>query len=262
MTQLPIWQFQHCHWPRCAQINHGRSAQYGNRCQRTCSATPPVTCNTANGNNALRNATTGARNVALGHRAGQAITSGSDNIIIGGGNRGNAADNGVIRIGISANQKKTFVAGIRGVKTGLAAAIPVFFDANGQLGTIKSSRAAKENIQAMGDVSERLFVLRPVTFQYKEADEDGSKPVQFGLIAEEVAEVFPKHAVYDANGKPETVGYHLLATLLLNEFQAQAARVTALEAQSAELAQLKEEFAQMAKAIEQLNHSKMVASAQ
>ena len=33
--------------------------------------------------------------------------------------------------------------------------------------------------------------LRPVTFRYKKPFEDGSKPVQYGLIAEEVAEVYP-----------------------------------------------------------------------
>ena len=60
----------------------------------------------------------------------------------------------------------------------------------------------------MGSVSERLLALRPVTFRYKTADEDGSKPVQFGLIAEEVAEAFPELVVYDEEGKPETVSYH------------------------------------------------------
>ena len=81
----------------------------------------------------------------------------------------------------------------------------------------------------MRDVSARLLALRPVTFRYKEANNDGSKPIQFGLIAEEVAETFPELVVYDANGKPETVAYHLLATLLLNEFQAQADRIQRLK---------------------------------
>ncbi len=49
----------------------------------------------------------------------------------------------------------------------------------------------------MGDVSDRLLALRPVTFRYKEADDEGSKPIQFGLIAEEVAESFPELVVYD-----------------------------------------------------------------
>ena len=45
-----------------------------------------------------------------------------------------------------------------------------------------------------------------------------AKPMQFGLIAEEVAEVFPELAVYNDDGEPETVKYHLLSSLLLNEF--------------------------------------------
>ena len=67
----------------------------------------------------------------------------------------------------------------------------------------------------MGSVSDRAVRLRPVTFRYKEAYDDGSKPMQYGLIAEEVAEVFPELVVYGKDGKPETVSYHLLATLLL-----------------------------------------------
>ena len=39
-----------------------------------------------------------------------------------------------------------------------------------------------------------------------------------GLIAEEVAEVFPELTIFNAEGKPETVKYHLLAPLLLNEY--------------------------------------------
>jgi len=104
-------------------------------------------------------------------------------------------------------------------------------------------------------------VGRPLT------DEDGSKPLQFGLIAEEVAETFPELAIYDEKGQPESVSYHLLATLLLNEFQkersvtlAQANRIAALEQQSVELAQLKKQVAMMAEVIDRLDHAQMVAA--
>lgn len=201
--------------------------------------------NTASGSNALRNLTTGARNVAIGHRAGFNITTGSDNITIGGDNTGAAADSGVIRIGRAANQRKTLIAGIRGVTTGLTNAVPVVIDGNGQLGTIQSSRALKEDIQPMGEVSGRFLKLQPVTFRYKQANDDGTKPVQLGLIAEDVANVFPELAVYDAQGNPESVSYHLLSTLLVNEVQkdrktidAQNARIEALETQVAELVTL------------------------
>jgi len=229
--------------------------------------------NVALGGSALFQNATGFRNVALGYEAGYALT-GSDNIFIGAKNPGSAAANGVIRIGTKAFQKKAFIAGIQGVKTGSTTASAVFVDVNGQLGTIKSSGRYKEDIQPMGSVSERLFALRPVTFRYKEPDEDGSKPVQFGLVAEEVAEAFPELVVYDEEGKPETVSYHLLATLLLNEFQkehratevlrrdnaAMAARMAGLEQQSAELAQLKKQVAMMAEVIERLDHERMVAT--
>jgi hypothetical protein len=214
--------------------------------------------NTADGAYALVNAT-GHRNVALGFNAGNAITTGVDNIMIGAGQKGKANDTGVIRIGINTFQKKALIAGIRGVTTGLANAVPVVIDANGQLGTISSSRRVKEDIQPMGSASERLLELRPVTFRYKQPYEDGSQPVQFGLVAEEVAQVFPELVVYGEHGEPETVSYHLLATLLLNEFQKER---SAAQAQATELAQLKEQMAAMAAVIERLEHAQIVASAQ
>lgn len=42
---------------------------------------------------------------------------------------------------------------------------------------------------------------------------------RYGLIAEEVAEVYPNLVVYDKSGDPQTVMYHELPALLLNEIQ-------------------------------------------
>lgn len=198
--------------------------------------------NTAAGTDALASTTTGFRNVAVGNKAGLNVTTGSDNIILGAFNAGQPAEIGTIRIGDKAYQKKAYIAGVSGVKTGLATAKTVFIDANGQLGTTKSSARFKEDIHSMGTASERLSSLRPVTFRYKEHEQDGSQPVQFGLIAEEVAEVFPELVVNDLEGQPETVRYDLLATLLVNEYQKQgkaaeelAARVAYLEGELARL---------------------------
>ncbi len=209
--------------------------------------------NTADGVFALATSR-GSRNVAVGFNAGYAIVEGVDNIMIGAGQKGKAADSGVIRIGSSNFQSKAFMAGIRGVTTGRANAVPVVIDGNGQLGTISSSQRFKEDIRPMGSVSERLLALRPVTFRYREEYEDGSKPIQFGLVAEEVAEAFPELVVYDEHGKPETVRYDLIATVLLNEFQKERS------ATEAELAQLKAEVAAMAAMIERLEHARMVAT--
>ena len=115
-----------------------------------------------------------------------------------------------------------------GVTTGASNAIPVVIDGNGQLGTVSSSRRFKEDIRDMGDASRALFNLRPVTFRYARAYNDGAKPIQYGLVAEEVAEVFPELAVRGADGQIETVAYHKLPALLLNDLQRQQRVIDAL----------------------------------
>jgi hypothetical protein len=115
-------------------------------------------------------------------------------------------------------QTRTFIAGIRG--TPMTNGVPVVIDSNGQLGTSgMSSRRFKEDIRDMADSSRGLFALRPVTFHYKEPAADGAKPLEYGLIAEEVAPVYPDLVVYGADGQIETVQYHKLTPMLLNELQ-------------------------------------------
>jgi hypothetical protein len=102
------------------------------------------------------------------------------------------------------------------------------------LGTVSSSREVKQDIREIGELSRRLLELRPVAFRYRQhAAVDPETPLQFGLLAEEVAEVLPELVVRDGEGRPETVKYHLLAALLLNELQREH-RLN--EAQEAELA--------------------------
>jgi hypothetical protein len=173
--------------------------------------------NTGIGRDALLANTTGANNIALGGFAGRHPTTPSNSIFIG--NEGVAADTLTIKIGTT--QATTFIAGIVGKTTAVADAIPVLIDSAGQLGTVSSSRRYKEDIQPMGDASGALLKLRPVTFRYKQPYADGGKPIQYGLIAEEVAEVLPDLAVFNKDGSPETVKYHLLPALLLNEYQGQ-----------------------------------------
>jgi hypothetical protein len=70
-----------------------------------------------------------------------------------------------------------------------------------------------------------LFELRPVRFRYKLEIVGEDRPLEFGLIAEEVAEVYPELVVYDKEGRPEAVKYHFLSSLLLNELQKQAIEI-------------------------------------
>jgi hypothetical protein len=141
-----------------------------------------------------------------------------------------------------ATHKKTFIAGINGVTTGQPG-VPVLVDANGQLGTVSSSAAVKEDIADMGEASALLMRLRPVTFRYKERPD---WPLQYGLIAEEVAKVAPDLAARDPEGKVSTVYYQDLPPMLLNEFQKQERTIEAqqrrLDALERELAELKAAF--------------------
>ena len=190
--------------------------------------------NTASGPYALVNNTSGFNNIAIGYYAAKNVT-GSNNYNIHVGNMGVSTDYGTIRIGDPALQTSAFVAGIRGVTTGLNDAVPVMIDSGGQLGTVSSSRRFKEDIQDMGEASEGLMRLRPVTFRYQKPFADGSKPLQYGLVAEEVADVYPDLVARSADGQIETVKYQVLDSMLLNEVQRQQAEIRSLEQRLAKM---------------------------
>src|SRR5262249_22428108 len=141
--------------------------------------------NTAAGYQAL-SSNTGNNNIAIGSSAGSALTTGSNNIDIGA--PGVAGEANAIRIGKSATQTKTFIAGISG-KT-VANGVGVLINSSGQLGTVQSSASFKDDIKSMDKASEAILALKPVTFRYKkELDPDGVP--QFGLVAEQVEKVNP-----------------------------------------------------------------------
>ena len=71
----------------------------------------------------------------------------------------------------------------------------------------------------MEDSSSALMRLRPVTFLYKPEYDEGQRTLQYGLIAEEVAEVNPVLVAYEPDGKPYTVKYQYPTAMLLNEVQ-------------------------------------------
>ena len=143
--------------------------------------------NTASGDYALYRNDSGNNNIALGFGAGQYLTAGHNNIAIG--NPGVAGESGAIRFGSAGVQTSAYLAGVNGVNVG--GGVPMYINANGQLGTITSSRRFKNSIQDMGSISDKLMQLRPVTFRYKDTAEKGTHPLQYGLIAEEVAKVYP-----------------------------------------------------------------------
>ena len=104
--------------------------------------------------------------------------------------------------------------------------VAVLVNGAGQLGTTTSSRRFKHQIADMGAESDVLMKLRPVAFYYKpELDETQTR--QYGLVAEEVAQVAPQLVVFDKDGAPQTVRYHFVNAMLLNEVQKQRHLVAA-----------------------------------
>ena len=84
--------------------------------------------------------------------------------------------------------------------------------------------------------SEAILALKPVTFHYKS---DKTNAPQFGLIAEEVAEVSPDLVVRDEKGEIYTVRYDAVNAMLLNEFLKEHRKV---EEQQATITHLQKDF--------------------
>ncbi len=203
--------------------------------------------NTAIGNAAMYSLTTGTSNVAIGESAGFCWTSSTSNITIGASVTCSGADNGVIRIG-NLGHSSAFIGGIHGAT--VSGGAQVFVNSSNQLGTSTSSARFKRDIDDLEGVSDRLLALRPVSFRYKDEivePEDGDNPLEYGLIAEEVAEVFPELVIYDREGEPYTVRYHLLAPLLLAEVQRQA---QALRDRDTEIVGLRDEVGDLWRRLE------------
>jgi hypothetical protein len=184
--------------------------------------------NTAVGAYALQDSGTGSGNIGIGVEAGFYITTGSNNIEIG--NQGATADADTIRIGTEGTQTATYIAGI--FNTTVTGGCTVVAASTGQLGCVTSSARYKRDVRDMGDSSDKLMKLRPVTFLYK-ADETGAQ--QYGLIAEEVEKVYPELVIHDADGKVATVAYHMLPAMLLNEVQKLARQLDQKDEQIATL---------------------------
>ena len=120
-------------------------------------------------------------------------------------------------------------------------------DSTGHLGVGSvSSERFKTAVAPMASNIAKLGQLRPVTFHLK-TDPKGA--VQYGLIAEEVAKVYPELVICNQSGRIDGVRFDELAPMLLNEVQqqqqkiaAQAADIRDLKKQVAELNDLKQEM--------------------
>lgn len=175
--------------------------------------------NVSVGNSSGMNLVNGNNSVLLGTNSGLNYSSNESGNIIVGGNPGMTGESNTIRIGhdgtipgLPASQK-AFMTGIVGnvVDNGM----PVYINTQtGQLGTQSASVTSKVNVKDVSSSSDLLYKLRPVSFSFK-----GSNNTSFGLIAQEVAKVFPDLVQNDSNGNPSSIKYMDIISLLINEIK-------------------------------------------
>jgi hypothetical protein len=161
--------------------------------------------NTAVGDTALFGST-GSGNTALGHNAGGSVTTASNVICIG--TTGANVDN------------SCFIGNIYFNVQPIVGTDPdsVTITSSGRLGRGNvSSRRYKHDIKPMEKTSEALYALKPVSFRYNK-EYDATQTLAYGLIAEEVAEVYPDLVGRNPEGQPESVRYQQINAMLLNEF--------------------------------------------
>src|SRR4029079_2589462 len=174
--------------------------------------------NTAVGFNALEDSTDGCGNTAVGTAALGSNTTGSTNVAVGllAGNNVTTASNVIcIGAGIGMNASNSCFIGKIWNQPGGSQAL--YVNSDGKLGAQVSSRRFKDDIKPINQASEAIHRLRPVSFRYK-AEVEPTRPLGFGLIAEEVEKISPDLVSYDQDGKPFAVRYDAVNAMLLNEF--------------------------------------------
>ena len=210
--------------------------------------------NIAIGSSALYSVETGSDNIAIGYSALSTLSSGQSNICMGNGVASQPAFNGSSNIiignngaenytgtesyniliganGVTGDSNATRIANITGTTTG-SSAVACLVDSNGQLGTTSSSLRYKTNIEDLGDISSRIYGLRPVKFNYKKHLEKGLDRKEYGLIAEEVNQIIPEIVVKNNAGEIDTLQYQHLPVFLLAEIQKLQRRIEALESKA------------------------------
>jgi trimeric autotransporter adhesin len=191
--------------------------------------------NTAVGFNALRSNTSGERNTVVGDNAGGAVSTASGVVCIGQGVPGANVNN------------TTYVRNVNTVAQ--ANSVFVTVGAGGRLGFQVSSQRYKDEIKSIGNASAAIYALKPRSFRYKQ-EIDPAHPLDFGLIAEEVAAVNSDLVARDEAGNIITVRYNAVNAMLLNEFLKEHRKN---EEQEATIAQLKKQVEALTRGLQKVS---------
>ena len=172
------------------------------------------------------------KNIAIGYQAGINLTSGSNNIYLGSAG-GDGAEAQTIRIGKA--QTRTFIAGI--ANASVSGATVEIDTATGSSGSCSRPPATSRTSRPWGPAARRCSTSGRSPSRYKD---DAKGTTHYGLIAEEVAAVYPELVTHTATGEVQTVKYQELIPMLLNELQRQRQEFQqALQRQQQELADLR-----------------------
>ena len=231
----------------------------------------------------MESANGGDDNTAIGFLAGNNLTGSSSTCLGASTCSDTSSANNVVCLGAFAAGEnfsdRAYIPNIGVFTQNFSAGVVEFATvrlSDGKMGHSTSSRRYKEDIKPMGDASELIYKLKPMTFRYKEVDVDPKKGPQpqnldYGLIAEDVAEVDPKLAIRDGKGQIESLRYMAVYNMMLNEFLKEHKKVEEQQASIADLkstvalqqkemqvltAQLKDQAAQIQKVSTQLEISK------
>jgi uncharacterized coiled-coil protein SlyX len=210
--------------------------------------------NDAFGYRALFNFADGSGNVAIGTRAFIDLTDGFINVAIGPGDgSGLTSGNANIYIGRPAGAPNenfhTYIGNIDNTSVSGGGTDTVTVNlSTGLLGHLSSSRRHKEDIKPMDNASETLYRLKPVTYRYKK-EIDETQILDYGLVAEDVAEIDPNLTACNKDGEVESVRYTAINAMLLNEFLKEHCTV---EEQQATISELNSTVSEQASTISQL----------
>jgi hypothetical protein len=184
--------------------------------------------------------TTGGGNTFFGKLAGNAVTSGTKNTIIGSytGNQGSldirTLSNYIVLSDGDGNPRMYYsTAGGTWVSAAIyasttASAANMMIAASGTINRSTSALKYKQDIRNLEEMD--INLLRPVRYKSKCENDDQTKD-HLGLIADEAAEAgFEELVTRNEAGEVEGFQYERLTVVLLKELQTLRARVAQLEA--------------------------------
>jgi carbonic anhydrase/acetyltransferase-like protein (isoleucine patch superfamily) len=171
--------------------------------------------NTAVGLESGINVIGGSNNVYLSNKG--AVTVANPTIATANSTIGtDTEESNVIRIGDPEVHTDTFIAAIYDRSLSGGTILPVSVNDRGQLGIDVSSKRFKKNICSISiddELLKKILSLNPILFSSIHEKNDQNRKI--GLIAEEVAKVFPELVMYDSENQPFSIRYDLLSVLAI-----------------------------------------------